>query len=307
MLAQAATLDELRAAGGPWSFERKLDGLRCIAVRDGGPVTLWSRNRLSFTGRFPALAAALGALAPDRWVLDGEVAAFDGARDSFAGLQAERGGAEVAYCAFDVLSLLGRDVTGLALEARRPLLAAALAGAPTSVRTVEAVAGEPAALLDRACADGWEGLVAKRPSSPYRPGRSPAWRKLKCLAGQELVVGGWTEPGGARTGFGALLVGWWDGDRLRFAGKVGTGFDERTLRSLHGELRRLEQPASPFADAGRIPRAHWARPELVAEVRFTEWTADGRLRHPSFAGLRPDTDPRRVVREPPSGRSPRSR
>jgi bifunctional non-homologous end joining protein LigD len=284
---------------GRWRYERKLDGLRCIAVRDGGDVTLWSRNHLPFTTRFPAVVAALRRLAPGSFVIDGELVAFDDrGRSSFSALQRPTGSDAAAYCAFDLVWLLGRDTTALPLTARQALLTQALGpldGSP--LRLVVGEEGDPAALLAAACRDGWEGLVAKRVDAPYRSGRSPQWRKLKCALRQELVVGGWTEPGGARTGLGALLVGYHDAGVLRFAGRVGTGFDERTLRDLRERLTALEVGASPFLDAGRIKGAHWVRPELVAEVRFTEWTPDGRMRHPSFLGLRPDKDPAEVVRE----------
>jgi bifunctional non-homologous end joining protein LigD len=156
-------------------------------------------------------------------------------------------------------------------------------------------------LLEEACAKGWEGLIAKRADAVYVPGRSPSWRKLKCLASQEMVIGGWTEPQRSRTGFGALLVGYYDGDKLRYAGKVGTGFTEATLRSLHAELQKGELDTSPFVDPVRERGVHWAKPKLVANIGFSEWTREGRLRHPRFEGLRPDKGPKEVVRERPAG------
>ncbi len=305
MLAQSLRWPE---EGAPlrrdeWVFERKLDGLRAIAVRDGSSVELWSRNHLSFTRRFPGVVAALAALPVDSFVLDGEVAAFEGDRTSFQRLQSGEvapDGSEPVLVAFDLLVLLGRPTTGLPLTDRYQLLRQTLA-TPVEpsplLRLSEHLPGRAEELLARACAQGWEGLVAKKATSAYHSGRSPDWRKLKCSARQELVVGGWTDPSGARTGFGALLVGHYDGDRLIYAGKVGTGFDERTLRSLHARLRDLAIERSPFSDPPREKGAHWARPALVAEVSFTEWTRDGRLRHPSFLGLRPDKDPAEVVRE----------
>jgi ATP-dependent DNA ligase len=155
------------------------------------------------------------------------------------------------------------------------------------------------ALLRQACADGWEGLIAKRPESVYRSGRSADWLKLKCSASQELVIGGWTEPRGARTHFGALLVGYHDDEGFRYAGKVGTGFDAATLADLHGRIVARERPTSPFVDRVRERSAHWTEPELVANFGFTEWTTDGKLRHPRYEGLRPDKDPRSVTREAP--------
>ena len=287
---------------GRWVYERKLDGLRCIAVKDGRRVDLWSRNRLSFNHRFPSLVSALGRLPVTTFVLDGEVVAFAGAQTSFQLLQS--GQSEPALVAFDLLHLLGRETTGLPLLARADLLRRTFATGPSdlsgaSLQISEHLEGSPDYLMADACARGWEGLVAKKADSPYRPGRSPDWRKMKCTARQELVIGGWTEPGGARTGFGAILVGYYAGDRYVYAGKVGTGFDERTLRSLHARLRQLELPAPAFADPPKERGAHWARPEVVAEVEFTEWTRDGRLRHPSFLGLRDDKPARSVGRETP--------
>ena len=285
-----------RAEG--WRYERKLDGLRGVAVRNGAEVELWSRNHLSFNARFPEIVAALGRLGPDNFTLDGEIVAFVGGQTSFAGLQRPERGTRPVYCAFDLLSLLGQDTTGLPLSDRQALLAQALQGAPDVVVPVTALEGDPAELLSRACQDGWEGLIAKRIDSPYRAGRSPDWRKLKCSASQELVIGGWTDPSGTRHGFGALLVGYYDDQgELRYAGKVGTGFDDKLLRELSGELAARARPDSPFADPVKLKGVHWVQPDLVGNVAFTEWTRDGRLRHPAFQGLRPDKEAREVRRE----------
>lgn len=283
---------------GEWIYERKLDGLRGIAVRNGSAVELWSRNHNSFTHRFPHIVGALATLPVDSFVLDGEIAAFREGQSSFAALQQGDVESRPELVAFDVLFLLGRDTTGLPLEDRVDLLRRAIGGGPEGVRAAEQLTGDPAQLLPGACAAGWEGLVAKRLSAPYRSGRSPDWRKLKCSARQELVIGGWTEPTGSRTGFGALLAGYYQDERLRYAGKVGTGFDEATLRMLHRRLEELEIPASAFSDPIPGRNLHFVRPELVAEVGFTEWTRDGRLRHPRFLGLRDDKPAREVVREP---------
>ena len=302
MLAELAKGDSWLPRSGPgWLYERKLDGLRCLAVRNGTHVELWSRNHNSFTARFPSVVSALAAEPCDRFTLDGELVAFDG-RDflGFGALQEPTGSMAVVYCVFDVLHLLGEDTTGLVLTDRKRLLGQAVDSSP-DVLVVKELDGEPAALLREACARGWEGLIAKRATSLYVPGRSSDWRKLKCSASQELVIGGWTEPQRSRVGFGALLVGHYEGDQLRYAGKVGTGFSEVLLRSLHSQLLEREIPASPFVDEISERGAHWAKPDLVANVTFTEWTRDGRLRHPSFEGLRPDKDARSVVRERPLG------
>ena len=293
--AEAAPLRQ-----GEWVYERKLDGLRCIAAREGNRIELWSRNRLSFNRRFPALVDHLAALPVPSFVLDGEVVAFDADdRTSFQMLQSG-GGAEPVLVAFDLLHLLGRATTGLPLLERTDLLRRALetSTAPGGrLRLSEALDGRPEQLMEQACTQGWEGLMAKRAASIYRGGRSPDWRKLKCTARQELVIGGWTDPSGARTGFGALLVGYYEADRFVYAGKVGTGFDERTLRSLHGRLVELSESGPAFDNPPRERGAHWVRPVLVAEIEFTEWTRDGRLRHPSFLGLRDDKNAADVVRE----------
>lgn len=307
MLASPGAELATRAGGplslrpGAWLLEPKLDGLRCICARNGAEVRLWSRNRLSFNERFPEVARALADLAADNFALDGEVVAMVGGRPSFSALQgAGRGPAaregEVVYWVFDLLWLLGQDVRQLPIEARKDLLAQAV---PDSrhVRRLPALEGDPAQLFEQACRDGWEGLVAKRAGSAYRGGRSPDWLKLKCGCRQELVVGGFTSPKGSRWGFGALLVGYWEKGQLLYAGKVGTGFSEATLAELARELAALERPSSPFATLVREKGAHWAEPVLVAEVAFTSWTPDGRLRHPSFLGLRPDKPASEVVRE----------
>jgi bifunctional non-homologous end joining protein LigD len=174
------------------------------------------------------------------------------------------------------------------------------------LRASPMLTGDAAELLARACRDGWEGLIAKRPGSPYRAGRSREWLKLKCVARQELVIGGWTDPQGARSGFGSLLVGYHDAEgRLVFAGKVGTGYDDTTLRALTHRLAPLARSTSPFAVESPPERGvHWVEPELVAEVGFSEWTGTGRLRHPRFVALREDKDPREVVRERPEEAGP---
>jgi ATP-dependent DNA ligase len=196
------------------------------------------------------------------------------------------------------LHLLGQDTTALGLADRKALLRQAIEEG-NGLRVVPELEGDAEPLVDRACRDGWEGIIAKRLDSPYRSGRSGDWRKLKCAASQELVIGGWTEPRGSRIGFGALLVGVHDDTGLRYAGKVGTGFTSETLASLKADLVRREVATSPFVDNVREKMAHWVRPDLVADIAFGEWTTDGRLRHPRFQGLRPDKDPAQVRRETP--------
>jgi DNA ligase D-like protein (predicted ligase) len=290
-----AVLTADRPAGPGWVFERKLDGIRCLAVKTGGRTRLYSRNELSLNDRYAPLADALDADPADDLVVDGEAVAFVGGRDRFGGGD----GGELFYYVFDVLMAGGRDLRELGLEERR----AALEGAVRwrdPLRMTEQMTGDGAALLARACQDGWEGLIAKRLGTPYVSTRSRDWLKLKCTRAQELVIGGFTAPRGSRTDLGALLVGHFEGPSLRYAGKVGTGFTRVTLRELSERLAPLVRATSPFAPEKGIPRAAtWVEPEVVAQVAFMEWTPDGRLRHPSFLGVRLDKPAREVVREAP--------
>jgi bifunctional non-homologous end joining protein LigD len=280
-----------------WIFERKLDGIRCLAFKGGGSVRLRSRNDLSLNGRFPEIAAALEQDPVRDVVLDGEVVAFDGAQTSFARLQ-QRGErpTPVFYYVFDIVSDGGEDVTGEPLRERKARLRRSLAFAdPIRFTAHRNTDGE--AFFAEACRNGWEGLIAKRADAPYRHGRSRDWLKLKCSAEQVFVVGGYTAPRGSRTDLGALLLGYYSEGRLRYAGKVGTGFTRATLRDLIARLTPLRREASPFADTVRERGATWVEPRLVAQVGFSEWTRDGRLRHPRFLGLRDDKAAADVVRE----------
>jgi DNA ligase D-like protein (predicted ligase) len=286
----AATLTDERFAGPEWIFERKHDGIRLLAFKDGGVVRLLSRNRLPQNAAYPAIVRAVAALPASNAVLDGE------ATGVWDGAGAAAGGAgRVEYHVFDILWLDGRNLTGLPLEARLALLGKLPLRPP--LRRVEALEGD--APWERACREGWEGVIAKRRDAPYEHRRSPHWLKMKCEATQELVVGGFTDPQGGRVGLGALLLGYFDGGRLEFAGKVGTGFDTRLLLDLRARLDALEIAEPPFARAVGLPRvrAHWVRPEVVVQVAFTEWTVNGKLRHPRLLGLRTDKLAREVVRE----------
>ena len=286
-----AVLTADRPAGPDWVFERKLDGIRCLAVKDAGRTRLYSRNQLSLNDRYAPLAAALDADPADGFVIDGEAVAFVGGRDRFGG------GGELFYYAFDVIFADGRDVRSLPLEERRVVLERVVRWRDP-LRLSEQITGDGAALLADACRDGWEGLIAKRLGTPYVSTRSRDWLKLKCTRAQELVIGGFTAPRGSRTDLGALLVGHFDGERFRYAGKVGTGFTRATLRELAERLAPLVRETSPFEPEKGIPRAAtWVEPALVAQIAFMEWTPDGRLRHPSFLGLRVDKPAREVRRE----------
>jgi bifunctional non-homologous end joining protein LigD len=294
-----ALLTDERFSDPGWIFERKLDGIRCIAIKGERNVRLLSRNDLSLNARFPEVVEALEADDAERVVLDGEVVAFDGAQTSFARL-ARRGQERVPvfFYVFDLLWLDDRDVRPLPLRERKRLLREALSPSD-HVRLTQHRVGDGEAFFAEACRKGWEGLIAKRADSAYTDRRSRDWLKLKCEHGQELVVGGFTAPQGTRTDLGALLLGYYDDGALRYAGKVGTGFDRATLRDLAERLRALRRDDAPFADPGSIRErgVTWVEPELVAQIGFTEWTGAGRLRHPRFLGLRDDKAARDVVRE----------
>jgi ATP-dependent DNA ligase len=273
----AATLTQERFSGGNWLFERKFDGIRLLAYKLGDNVRLYSRNRLP--QNLPALSAAIAGLPVAEVILDGEVT-WDG-----------QGG----YHVFDILWLNGHNVTMLPLEDRRALLQELPLTAP--MRRVELLDDpEP---WERARREGWEGVIAKRRGSPYEHRRSKHWLKMKCELSQELVVGGFTEPEGTRVGLGALLVGYYEGADLVFAGKVGTGFDTKLLLDLRKRLDQIVVPKPPFTRAVGLPRlrAHWARPEIVVQVGFIEWTGNEKLRHPRLLGVRFDKNARDVVRE----------
>jgi bifunctional non-homologous end joining protein LigD len=292
-----AVLTSERFSDPAWSFERKLDGIRCIAIKDDHEVRLLSRNDLSMNARFPGVADALASDPARQLVLDGEIVAFAGGRTSFELLQQrdERRVSVVLYV-FDLLHLAGHDITALPLTARRRLLRGAV-GYRGALRLTPQRRRDGEQLFGEACRKGWEGLIAKRMDAPYTHGRSGDWLKFKCSAEQELVIGGYTAPRGSRSGLGALLIGHYDAGRLRYAGKVGTGFTRATLADLVSLLEPLRRADSPFADVVREPHVTWVEPRLVAQVGFSEWTRDGRLRHPRFLGLREDKAASEVVRE----------
>jgi bifunctional non-homologous end joining protein LigD len=299
-----AILTDERFDDPNWIFERKLDGVRSIATRaHDGSVRLTSRNELSQNDRFPEIVTALRDASEHELVLDGEIVAFQGSQTSFSRL-ARRGREPVAVYlyAFDLLYLDGHDIRALPLRARKSLLSRAVEfNGP--LRLTPHRNRDGTRFFREACQKGWEGLIAKRADSPYSGTRSRDWLKFKCGNEQELVIGGYTPPRGSRVELGALLLGYYDGGELRYAGKVGTGFDRETLHDLARRLEPLRREDPPFA--GEVPRERgvtWVEPRLVAQVGFSEWTRDGRLRHPRFLGLREDKDARDVVRERPRPR-----
>jgi ATP-dependent DNA ligase len=336
VVPMAATLTQERFTGPEWIFERKLDGIRMLAFKNGSDVKLYSRNRL--LQHYPAVGEAISKLPVRDVILDGE-AAWDST-------------SRIGYHIFDILWLEGRSLMPLPLDARRALLKD-FSFRPPLAHVTEITDNKP---WERACSEGWEGVIAKRRTSPYEHRRSPHWLKMKCEATQELVVGGFTDPQGSRVGFGALLVGYFDRherseckpdraqqsrddrseckpdraqqsrddrseckpdakrkrdsaqpqeralqskDDFIFAGKIGTGFDTKLLLELRARLDKLEIPESPFTKAKGLPRirVHWVSPEVVVQVAFIEWTAHSKLRHPRLLGVRYDKSPQEVIRE----------
>jgi bifunctional non-homologous end joining protein LigD len=306
-------------AEGAWVYELKFDGFRALAIKSGAHVDLYSRNANLLSQKFPEVVEALEQLKTRDAIIDGEIVALDAeGRSSFQLLQSYELGEErpaLCYYAFDLLRLDGRDLRGEPLYKRKDELEQLLRKAPPTIRFSANISGSPRQLLAEVKARGLEGLIGKLRDSPYESGRrSGAWIKLKCVNEQEFVIGGYTPPQGARKYFGALLVGYYEADRLRFAGKIGTGFNTTLLRVLHSRLQKLIRPTTPFADLpekrggqwtqnitpAMMRRCTWVEPELVCEAKFTEWTRDGKLRHPVFVGMREDKEGASVVRETPS-------
>ena len=302
-----ATLTENRFSDPRWIFERKFDGMRCLAFRDGDRVRLLSRNRQPLNGTYPELVDALGAQQTTRFVVDGEVVAFVGRRTSFGRLQGRLGitkpevarasPVRVFYYVFDLLHVGGESTIELPLLWRKKLLRKVIDFDDPLRYTTHRVSDGLTAYR-AACARGDEGVIAKLADSKYDGRRSPNWLKFKCVRDQEFVVGGYTSPKGSRIELGALLLGYHEGGDLVYAGKVGTGFDAPTLHRLHERLSPIERDSPPF-DRGLVRQsgARWVRPELVVQIGFSEWTRDGKLRHPRYLGLRTDKDPADVVRE----------
>jgi bifunctional non-homologous end joining protein LigD len=307
---ELATLTRDRFSDPAWLYERKLDGERCLAFRSGDSIRMMTRNQKEVSNNYPEIAGALREQGTRDFIIDGEIVAFQGSETSFELLQSRihvtNPGPQllrkvpVFYYIFDVLYADDRDVRPRPLRERKDVLASLLSF-DDPLRFTEHRDTEGEAFYAEACKAGWEGLIAKLADSPYRAGRSKDWLKFKCETNQEFVIGGWTDPQRSRVAFGALLLGYYDPDgKLAYAGKVGTGFDTRTLRSLLAEMEEIGQDQPPF-DYGDLPHrdVHWVRPELVAQIGFSEWTRDLQLRHPRFQGLRRDKAASEVVREVP--------
>jgi bifunctional non-homologous end joining protein LigD len=310
---------ETPPAAGDWLYELKFDGIRLIAVKNGEKVNLVSRNKNELAGRFADAASAVAALAVEDCVIDGEVVALnEKGGSSFQLLQAhemEGRRAPIYYYVFDLLQAGGKSLIGLPVERRKELLASLCKDAGGSIRFSGEIGGDPVALLREVQRLGLEGVIGKQRGSVYEPGRrSGAWVKLKCVNEQEFVIGGFTPPQGARKHFGALLVGYYEKNRLLFAGKVGTGFNTKLLASLHKQFKAEKRDDCPFADLpskqggqwvlgitpGMMRQIEWVNPVFVCQVKFAEWTRDGKLRQPVFVGLREDKKPKEVVREGPA-------
>lgn len=314
---ELATLVSAPPAGDDWLHEIKLDGYRIVAQIERGEVHLYTRRGNDWTARAPAVVASLRTLPVSSAVLDGEIVSLQkNGVSSFQSLQnalSEGRSGNLVYFMFDAMLIDGKDLRSLPLWQRKERLSALLGRADKAehLRLSEHVRGGGQRVFEEACKLNLEGTIAKRADAPYRPGRGKDWLKIKCIARQEFVIGGYTPPGGSRQHLGALLVGVREDGVLRYAGKVGTGFSASSLRDLHKRLVPLERASAPFTPVpkgSQVRGAHWVEPKLVAEIAFTEFTADGRLRHPSFQGLREDKAASAVVRErPASTKRPRTR
>lgn len=306
-------------SGPDWIYEVKFDGVRALGVKNGGNVALLSRAQKDLSGKYAQVTQALSSCAAEKMVLDGEIVALDDrGRSSFQLLQSYDLAAPDApalhYYVFDALNYGGRDTTGLPLLRRKEIARLAVKGDGDTLWLSEAIRSDSARVLREMEKIGLEGVVAKRNDSVYSPGqRGPAWVKFKWRHEQEFVIGGYTPPKGSRTHFGAILVGYYDGDDLLYAGKVGTGFSEKSLAVLFDQFKKLIRPGCPFAHLSgtrsrgsargpallRMKSCTWLEPKLVCEVQFAEWTRDGLLRQPAFLGLRDDKKPADVVFESP--------
>jgi bifunctional non-homologous end joining protein LigD len=302
-----ATLTDRRFSDAGWIFEQKFDGERCLIFRKGEKIRLLSRNRNRLNETYPELEAACAEIKEDSFIADGEIVALAGGVPSFSLLQnrmqisdrdrARRSSVPVFLYLFDLMYVGAYDITGVELRYRKAVLGR-LFSSRDPLRFTPHREEQGEACYREACRKGWEGIIAKRAASRYVHHRSPDWLKFKCVNQQEFVIGGFTDPAGSRIGFGALLIGYYDGKDLVYAGRVGTGFDDRLLSALKERLLAIEKDTSPFSDRKRGERGeHWVEPELVCEVAFTEWTHAGLLRHPRFLGLRDDKAPGDVVKE----------
>jgi bifunctional non-homologous end joining protein LigD len=309
---QLATLVDGPPSGEQWLHELKFDGYRMLCHLRGGKARFWSRNGKDWTEKFPNLSAAVKAIPVDSAILDGEVVIVDKAgRSSFQKLQQSMGGGDTkpafVFEVFDLLHLDGYDLRRCTLRERKAQLetlmkSAKLQGKNATIRYSDHVEGNGAQFFKQACEYGIEGVVSKLADSPYESTRNKNWLKSKCLKRQEFVIAGYTPSKKGFPGFGSLILGVFDKGELVYTGRVGTGFSINQRLELQKKLDNISQSAMPFRVKPKDPglrEAHWAKLKLVAEVEFTEWTADGSIRHPSFKGLREDKKPSDVMRETP--------
>jgi bifunctional non-homologous end joining protein LigD len=303
-----ATLTDEAFSDEDWIFERKFDGERCLTFRDGEDVRLMSRNRKELNVHYPELVDELQQRLPHHAILDGEVVAFEGQVTSFSRLQnrmhiqdpeeARKSDVQVYYYLFDILYLDEYDLTGIPLRKRKSILKEVLEY-QDPIRYTPHRNKDGEAAFQQACRKGWEGIIAKDAKSAYVHSRSREWLKFKCVKEQEFVIGGYTDPQGERIGFGALLLGYYEDGDLRYVGKVGTGYDDKTLRRLKEKLSTMERDEPLFASSPELPKkdVHWTEAKLVAQVGFEEWTENDKLRQPRFLGLREDKEPHSVRKE----------
>jgi bifunctional non-homologous end joining protein LigD len=295
-----ATLVREQFSDKDWIFEPKLDGIRCLSLRKDRQLSLFSRNHIRLNDSYPELVPPLLKQPVSRFIVDGEIVALEHGISRFSLLQQRKQKhVPVFYYLFDVLYLEGYDLTNLELQYRKELLQHAFSFRDP-LRLIEYRKAEGEAFYREACRKGWEGVIAKRANSAYVHKRSTDWLKFKCENQQEFVIVGYTDPAGQRVGIGALLVGYYEKDKLVYAGKVGTGFDTQTLKDLRKKLSAIERSTPPVS-SDSLPKTgvHWVQPRFVAQIAFTEWTSAGKLRHPRFLGLRMDKKPSEVVREKP--------
>ncbi len=302
-----AVLTKNHFSSPDWIYERKLDGERCLAFKKGSKIKLMSRNKKNISKTYPELIELLEKQ-NHTFVADGEIVAFQGNTTSFSRLQNRLGlkdekkiketGIKVYFYLFDLIHLNGFDLSELPLIKRKELLKKSIKF-DEPLRFTEHRNKEGKNFLGEACKKGWEGLIAKESESVYKHKRSKKWLKFKCGNQQEFVIGGFTEPKGSRINFGALLIGYYKKNKFKFAGKVGTGYSDETLRELGKKLKSIEIKNKPFDEKVKEKKVHWVKPKLVAEIAFTEWTNERKLRHPRYLGLRRDKKPKNVVREKP--------
>ncbi len=304
-----AVLSSEHFSSEDWIYERKFDGERCLVFRKGKSVRLVTRNRKIVNSGYPELEKAAKKLKQDDFIIDGEIVAFDDSQTSFSKLQNRMNvqhpseklidSIPIFYYVFDILYFKDYDLMNAPLHYRKKILKENF-DFSVPLHHTEYIKTRGAQYYNEACGRGWEGIIAKRIDSPYRQKRSDDWLKFKCVNAQEFVIGGWTDPAGSRIGLGALLLGYYDGGELVYAGKVGTGFSRHMLMALKDKLSAREQSKNPFSDKDlHVKGGHWAKPELVAQIGFAEWTNDGKLRQPRFKGLRRDKNAKEVVREKP--------